>query len=88
MTAHDLVALGGKEWKLDAAETRSRILKALDGLHFRALGDNTIAIDEIKAYIDKAIHDSPHIAPEGTPGTHVSIIFLSLIHISEPTRPY
>lgn len=75
MSAYDLVALGGKEWKLDAAETRKRIIKVLDSLHFRALGDNTSAIDEIKAYIDKAIHDSPHIAPEGTPGANVSIIF-------------
>lgn len=75
MSAYDLVALGGKDWKLDAAETRKRITKALDSLHFRALGDNTSAIDEIKAYIDKAILDSPHIAPEGTPGANVSIIF-------------
>jgi len=75
MSAYDLVALGGKDWKLDAAETRKRITKALDSLHFRALGDNIQAIDEIKAYIDKAILDSPHIAPEGTPGANVSIIF-------------
>lgn len=68
MSAYDLVALGGKEWKLDAAETRSRILKALKPLHFKALGDNTGAIDGIKAYIDKAIQESPCIAPEGTPG--------------------
>jgi hypothetical protein len=75
MSAYDLVALGGKDWKLDAAETRKRITKALDSLHFKALGDNIQAIDEIKAYIDKAILDSPHIAPEGTPGANVSIIF-------------
>ena len=75
MSAYDLVALGGKEWKLDAAATRKRILRALDDLHFKALGDNTSAIDEIKAYVDKAILDSPHIAPEGTPGTHETIVF-------------
>ena len=75
MSAYDLVALGEKDWKLDAAETRKRITTALNSLHFRALGDNTSAIDEIKAYIDKAILDSPHIAPEGTPGANVSIIF-------------
>jgi len=69
MSAYDIVALGGKDWKLDAAETRNRILKALKPLHFKALGDNAGAIDEIKAYIDKAIHESPCIAPEGTPGT-------------------
>ena len=75
MSAYDLVALGGKDRKLDAAETRKRITTALDSLHFRALGDNTSAVDEIKASIDKAILDSPHIAAEGTPGANVLIIF-------------
>jgi len=75
MSAHDMVALGGKEWKLDAAETRKRILESMRIFHFRALGDNTQAIDEIKAYIEKAIKESPYIAPEGTPGTFQKVVF-------------
>ncbi len=75
MSAHDVVALGGSKWKLDATETRKRIIKALMQLHFKALGDNTQAIDEIKAYIDKAIKSSRYIAPEGTPGVREKIVF-------------
>lgn len=75
MSARDMVALGGKEWKLDAAETRKRILESMRIFHFRALGNNTQAIDEIKAYIEQAIAASPYIAPEGTPGTHETIVF-------------
>lgn len=73
-SASDVVALGGDRWKLDATETRKRVLRALRDLHFRALGDNIQAIDEIKAYIDKAIKSSRHIAPEGTPGVHEKIV--------------
>ena len=75
MSAHDMVALGGKEWKLDAAETRARIVNAMDMLYFKALGNNTKSIAEIKAYIDSAILASPYIAPEGTPGVFDVVVF-------------
>lgn len=73
-SAYDVVALGGTKWALDAEATRKRILKALQHLHFRALGDNAKAIDEIKAYIETAIKINYRIAPEGTPGVHQTII--------------
>ena len=72
--AIDIVALGGKEWALDAAETRTRLLKGLGRLHFKALADNTSAIDEIKAYIEQAIAASPYIAPEGTQGVNKPVV--------------
>lgn len=75
MSAYDVVALGGKEWKLDAAETRKRILEVMGAFHFKALGDNAQAIDEIKAYIEQAILTSPYIAPEGTPGANEQVTF-------------
>ena len=73
-SAYDVVALGGTKWALDAEATRNRILKALQRMHFRALGDNANAIDEIKAYIETAIKSNYRIAPEGTPGVHQTII--------------
>jgi len=73
-SAYDVVALGGDKWKLEAAETRKRVLEALQRMHFRALGDNTQAIDEIKAYVETAIKDRSFIAPEGTPGANKEVV--------------
>lgn len=74
-SAYDVVALGGDKWALDAEATRKRILKTLQRMHFRALGDNTQAIDKIKAYVETAIKNRPFIAPEGTPGTGNEVVF-------------
>lgn len=73
-SAYDVVALGGDKWKLEAAETRKRVLKALQNMHFRALGDNTQAIDEIKAYVETAIKNRSFIAPDGTPGANKEVV--------------
>lgn len=65
--AFDVVALGGSKWKLDATETRSSITRGLH-LHFDALKNRPAMLEELNTFIKKAVSESPHVAPDGTPG--------------------
>lgn len=66
-SAIDVVSLGGGKWKLDATETRSNIARGLH-LHFKTLENSPDLLEDLNRHIMQAVANSPHIAPEGTPG--------------------